>query len=42
MNIYGYEIDEKQDDNEYNPFIELPKDINNFNEFYYIYFNYFC
>ena len=36
-----YEIDEKQDDNEYNPFIELPKDINNFNEFYYIYFNYF-
>ena len=37
----NYEINEKKDDKEYNPFINLPKDINNFNEFYFIYFNYF-
>ena len=36
-----YEINEKKDDEEYNPFINMPKDINNFNDFYFIYFNYF-
>ena len=36
-----YEINEKKDDKEYNPFINLPKDINNFNVFIYLYFNYF-
>ena len=36
-----YEINEKKDDKEYNPFIDLPKDINNFNDYLYIYFNYF-
>ena len=35
-----YEIDKKKDDKEYNPFIEMPKTINNFNEFFYVYFNY--
>ena len=36
-----YELDEKKDDEEYNPFINLPKDINNFNDHYFIYFNFF-
>ena len=35
-----YEIEEKKDDKEYNPFIDMPININNFNEFYYVYFNY--
>ena len=35
-----YEIDEKKNDEDYNPFINLPKDINNYNEFFFIYFNY--
>ena len=35
-----YEIDEKKNDEEYNPFISLPKDVNNFNDFYFVYFNY--
>ena len=35
-----YEINEKKDDKEYNPFINMPKAINNFNEFFYLYFNY--
>jgi hypothetical protein len=36
-----FEIDEKKDNEEYNPFIELPKEINNFNDYYFVYFNYF-
>jgi hypothetical protein len=36
-----YDIEEKKDDEEYNPFIDLPKDVNNFNDFYFIYFNYY-
>ena len=36
-----FEIEEKKDNEEYNPFIELPKEINNFNEHYFVYFNYF-
>ena len=35
-----YEIDEKKNDKEYNPFINMPKTVNNFNEFFYLYFNY--
>ena len=35
-----YEIEQKKDDKEYNPFIDMPKDINNFNDFYFVYFNY--
>ena len=27
-----YEIDQKKDDKEYNPFIDMPRDINNFND----------
>ena len=36
-----FEIEEKKNDQEYNPFIELPKEINNFSEHYFVYFNYF-
>ena len=39
----GYEcfdIDSKKDDEEYNPFIDIPKEINNLQEFSYIYFNF--
>ena len=36
-----FEIDEKKDNEEYNPFIDLPKEINNFSDHYFVYFNYF-
>ena len=36
-----FDIEEKKNDEEYNPFIDLPKEINNFNDFYFIYFNYY-
>ena len=35
-----YDIDTKMDNEEYNPFIDIPKEINNLNEFYFIYFNF--
>ena len=35
-----YDIDEKMENEDYNPFIDIPKEINNVNEFYFIYFNY--
>ena len=35
-----YDIDEKMGNEDYNPFIDIPKEINNVNEFYFIYFNY--
>ena len=39
--IEVFEIEEKKDNEDYNPFIELPKEINNFSEYYFVYFNYF-
>ena len=36
----SYDIDTKMNDPEYNPFIDIPKEINNLNEFYFIYFNF--
>lgn len=36
----AFDIDEKMDDEEYNPFIDIPKEINNVNDFYFIYFNF--
>ena len=39
--IEVFEIEEKKDNEDYNPFIELPKEINNFNEYYFVYFNYY-
>ena len=36
-----FEMDEKKNDGDYNPFINLPNNINNFCDFYFIYFNYF-
>ena len=35
-----FDIDEKKNDDNYNPFIDIPKEINNVNEYYFIYFNY--
>ena len=35
-----YEFDEKAENDEYNPFIDMPKDINNVNDFYFVFFNY--
>ena len=35
-----FDIDEKMDDESYNPFIDIPKEINNVNDFHFIYFNY--
>ena len=35
-----FDIDEKIDEEEYNPFIDIPKEINNVNEYYFIYFYY--
>ena len=42
MNDKGetYDIDEKMGKEDYNPFIDIPKEINNVGEFYFIYFNY--
>ena len=39
-NLETFDIDEKMEDEEYNPFIDIPKEINNVNDFYFIYFNY--
>ena len=36
--VETFDIDEKMDDEEYNPFIDIPKEINNVNDFYFIYF----
>ena len=36
--VETFDIDEKTDDEEYNPFIDIPKEINNVNLFYFIYF----
>ena len=38
--VETFDIDEKMDDEEYNPFIDIPKEINNVNDFYFIYFYY--
>ena len=35
-----FEIEEKTENEEYNPFIDLPKEINNVNDFSFIYFSY--
>ena len=35
-----FDIDEKKNDDKYNPFIDIPKEINNVNDYYFIYFNY--
>ena len=35
-----FDIDEKMNDENYNPFIDIPYKINNVNDFYFVYFNY--
>ena len=39
-NLETFDINKNTDDEEYNPFIDMPKEINNLNDFNFIYFNY--
>ena len=38
--VETFDIEEQKDNEEYNPFIDLPKEVNNVNDFSFIYFNY--
>ena len=38
--VETFDIEEQKDNEEYNPFINIPKEVNNVNDFSFIYFNY--